>query len=61
MSQAKEKIPKRQSKIVTVELSPDDQDYIERIKKEFGLKATTDCMRLALRECIKRVDSLQPA
>lgn len=52
---------KRQSKIITIELSVEDQDFIDRIAKEYGLKKKTDCLRLALREAVKRVESLQAA
>lgn len=46
-------------KTVSIVLSAEDQEYLERIKKEYGLIKTTDCLRLAVREAIKRIESQQ--
>lgn len=53
--------PRKDAKTISIVLSAEDQDYISRLMKEFGLIKTTDCLRLALREAIKRNDSRQAA
>lgn len=49
------------SKVITIELSPQDQELIERIKQGYGLKNQTDCLRLALRETVRKLDQQVPA
>lgn len=51
--------PKRQPKTISIQLSTDDQDVIDRIAKEYGLIKDTDCLRLALREALRRIESQQ--
>lgn len=50
---------KKQPKTISVQLSPDDQDLISRIAQEYGLIKDTDCLRLALREAVRRIESQQ--
>lgn len=47
---------KKKTKVISIELSVEDQNLIERLAKEYGLRKNTDCLRLALREAVKRVD-----
>lgn len=50
-------VKKKQPKTISVQLSPEDQDLIDRIAREFGLIKDTDCLRLALREAVRRIEA----
>lgn len=49
-----------ESKVITIELSRQDQELIDRIKQGYGLKNQTDCLRLALRETVRKLDQQTP-
>lgn len=49
----------RPPKTVSITLSAEDQEFIDRIAKEFGLIKTTDCLRLATRETVRQIDIRQ--
>lgn len=50
---------KREAKTISIELSVEDQQLIDLIQKEFGLNKYTDCLRLSLRETVKRIETLR--
>lgn len=56
---AQQKQPKLEAKTISIELSVEDQQFIEIIQKEFGLNKYTDCLRLSLRETVKRIETLR--
>lgn len=49
---------KLKTKVITIELSPEDQEFIERIKEGYGVRTQTDSLRLALRETARKLDRL---
>lgn len=42
------------AKTISIILSSEDQVYIDKIAKQYGLNKTTDCLRLALRVAVNR-------
>lgn len=46
-------------KTISIELSVEDQNFIDRLAKEYGLRKNTDCLRLALREAARRIEGQQ--
>lgn len=51
--------PEREPKTISITLSGEDQDLLDKIASEYGLIKITDCLRLAIRDAIKRIDSRQ--
>lgn len=49
----------REPKTVSITLSVEDQDLLDRIAKEFGLIKITDCLRLAIREADRQIEIRQ--
>lgn len=46
----------KDTKTLSITLNAEDQGYIDRIAKEFGLIKMTDCLRLALRLATKQIE-----
>ncbi len=51
----------KEPRTVSIVLSVEDQELLNRIAQEYGLIKTTDCLRLAVREAVKRIESQQQA
>jgi len=49
----------RPPKDVSIRLSGEDQELLDKIASEYGLIKITDCLRLAIREAVKRINVRQ--
>lgn len=50
---------KKSEKVVSIVLYAEDQEHVDRIKAEYGLIKSTDCLRVALRLALRQIESQQ--